>query len=98
MFCYAPTTKAKGCQPDLIVSGSGADDWTLDFFDHLGKIFPLADDRVKLGLAFDDFTRPKEQVVSFYEKARHIGAKVITSHYVRTVFSESNQSCISYPG
>lgn len=74
--------------PDLTVSDGMRENWIVDFFDHLGEIFPLADGRVQLGLAFDGFMLPKEQVVSLYEKARHTGAKVITSHYVRCVSSE----------
>ncbi|KAJ5161211.1 Metallo-dependent hydrolase [Penicillium capsulatum] len=90
VFCYAPTMRAKSWTPGLTVEGGMGDAWVSDFFEYLGQICPLADGRVQLGLAFDGFMLPKEQVVSLYEQARRIGAKVITSHYVRTVFSDDS--------
>ncbi|KAF7294537.1 5-methylthioadenosine/S-adenosylhomocysteine deaminase n1 [Mycena indigotica] len=60
---------------------------TPDYFDSqladLAKQQPFGDGRVQLGLAFDSFFLPKEMVIERFEKARSLGIKLITSHYVR---------------
>lgn len=88
MFCYAPTTRVESWKPDLTVSGSLLDSWVVKNFDQLGAMFPFGEGRVQLGLAFDGLMLPREQVVSLYQKARKLGAKVITSHHVRTFFGK----------
>ena len=38
---------------------------------------------VRLGLGFDGYHLPKDVVVGLFEKAKSLGVKVITSHYIR---------------
>ena len=89
VFCYTPTPRIQSWKPELTLSGGILDDWVLETLSDFGNSAPFGDGRVQLGLAFDGFTLPKEQVVSLYKLARKIGVKVITTHYVRTVFSMS---------
>ncbi|KAJ7879006.1 hypothetical protein B0H14DRAFT_3435242 [Mycena olivaceomarginata] len=43
----------------------------------------LGTDACRLGVAFDAYYLPKDVVVSLFEKARGLGVKLFTSHYVR---------------
>lgn len=88
VFCYAPTMRLKSFKPDLALDGGLLDDWVVDHLKVMGAAAPFGDGRVQWGLAFDGFMLPKEQVVPLYEQARDLGAKVITTHYVRSYFSE----------
>ncbi|OQD82018.1 hypothetical protein PENANT_c024G01297 [Penicillium antarcticum] len=82
IFCYAPTMRVKTFKPDLTIDGGLLDDWVMDHMKHLGATAPFGDERVQLGLAFDGFMLPKDQVVSLYAEARKLGVKIITTHYV----------------
>lgn len=73
----------------MTAEGSLLDDWVIDHLKDLAAAAPFGDGRVELGLGFDGFMLPKEEVVSFYEQARQLGVKVITSHYVRKYFGSS---------
>lgn len=75
-------------QPEMTLTGGLLDGWVVDHFRKLGAVAPFGKGRVQLGLGFDGLFLPKDQVVSLYNEARQIGVKVITSHYVRGIFSE----------
>jgi len=81
--------RVKTFKPDLTLDGGLLDDWVLNHLNDLGATAPFGDGRIQLGLAFDGFMLPKDQVISLYEQARKLGVKVITTHYVRSYFSES---------
>ncbi|KAJ6095975.1 hypothetical protein N7486_006721 [Penicillium sp. IBT 16267x] len=83
VFCYSPIVRVKTFKPDLTVDGGLLDDWVLDHLKYLGATAPLGDGRIQLGLAFDGFKLPKDQVVSLYTEARKLGVKIITLHYVK---------------
>jgi hypothetical protein len=80
--------RIKSFKPDLSQDGSLMDDWVVEHLQELGAAAPFGNGRVQLGLAFDGLMLPKQQVISIYEQARKLGAKVITTHYVRSYFSE----------
>lgn len=88
MFCYTPTSKVLTWKPELTTSDGLLDDWVINQFEELGSQAPFGDGRVHLGLAFDGFMLPRDQVVSLYNKARELGTKVITSHYAGLYFGE----------
>lgn len=88
MFYYAPPVRSWRLKSQLGPDGSLLDDWVVEHLQDLGAAAPFGDGRVQLGLAFDAFTIPHQKVVSFYERARKLGAKVITSHYKRSRSSE----------
>lgn len=89
IFCYAPTLRLKTWKPEFTFDGGLLDDWVIENFESLGALAPFGNGRVQLGLAFDGFMLPKEQVVSLYERARAMGAQVVTSHYVRSYFGKN---------
>lgn len=76
-----------GWEPELTTSGGLLDDWVIQQFEQICGAAPFGDGRVQIGLAFDGFTLPKDEVVSIYNKARALGAKVITTHYAGLFFS-----------
>lgn len=88
VFCYTPTSKVLEWKPELITDGGLLDDWVLRQFERLGAQAPFGDGRVQLGLAFDGFMLPRDQVISLYNKAREIGTKVITTHYAGLYFGK----------
>lgn len=90
IFCYTPTAKTVGWEPELTTSGGLLDDWVKEQFEQICSAAPFGDGRVQIGLAFDGFTLPKDEVVSLYNKARALGAKVITTHYVGLFFSNDS--------
>ncbi|CRG90207.1 5-methylthioadenosine/S-adenosylhomocysteinedeaminase [Talaromyces islandicus] len=90
VFCYTPTMRVKKFQPELVLDGGLLDDWVLEHMRDLGAAAPFGNGRVQLGLAFDGFMLPKEQVVSLYNQARSIGVQVITSHFVPGYFDNSS--------
>ncbi|CAL5871153.1 uncharacterized protein PFLUO_LOCUS5399 [Penicillium psychrofluorescens] len=90
IFCYTPILRVKTFRPDFTVDGGLLDDWVIDHLKHLGATAPFGDERVQLGLAFDGFMLPKDQVVSLYTEARKLGVKIITTHYVRKYFGEQS--------
>ncbi|KAJ6164803.1 hypothetical protein N7470_003475 [Penicillium chermesinum] len=90
VFCYTPTERTKTWHPEMSVDGSLLDDWVIDHLKKLAALAPFGDGRVELGLGFDGFMLPKEQVVPFFQQARALGTKVITSHYVRKYFGDES--------
>ena len=88
VFCYSPSMRIKSWDPDLTLDGGMLDDWVLEHFENLGAAAPFGKGRVQLGLAFDGLSLPKDLVTALYDRARKLGVRVITSHYVRTFFGE----------
>ncbi|EHY53556.1 hypothetical protein HRR83_003763 [Exophiala dermatitidis] len=43
----------------------------------------LSNNRISIGLGFDSYTLPREDIVRFFTGAREAGAKIITSHWRR---------------
>lgn len=58
-------------------------DWVMSTLSDLASKAPFGDGRVTLGLAFDGLWYPKEVVVDLFTKAKEMGIKLITTHYVR---------------
>ncbi|KAF7294550.1 5-methylthioadenosine/S-adenosylhomocysteine deaminase n1 [Mycena indigotica] len=81
IFGYCDTPNVTSWTPLTFAPG------TPEYFDSqladLAKQQPFGDGRVQLGLSFDSFHLPKETVIECYERARSLGVKLITSHYVR---------------
>lgn len=80
--------RIKTFQPDMALDGDLLDDWVLEHMRDLSIAAPFGNGRVQLGLAFDGFMLPKEQVVSLYDQARSVGVQIITSHFVPGYFGE----------
>jgi Amidohydrolase family len=63
-------------------------------FEQLATSRPLADpeSRVKLGFGFDFYFLPKLVVQDIFAKVRSLGAKVITSHFIRNFIGSDTES------
>lgn len=58
-------------------------DWTAKQLADLAANQPFGNGRVRLGVAFDAWYLPKDDVISLFENARGLGVKLFTTHYVR---------------
>lgn len=60
-------------------------------FEKLATSHPLNDpeSRVKLGLGFDFYHLPKEVVLGVFEKAKSLGTRIITSHFIQNFVRDS---------
>lgn len=62
-------------------------EWAQSQLVELAAKQPFGHGRVSLGLAFDGYFLPKDEVVALFEQVRGpLGLKLITSHYVRNTF------------
>ena len=57
--------------------------WFLPTLEDLGRYSQSFRGRVSIGLGFDSYGLPREDVIRVFEKARYIGVKIITSHWRR---------------
>lgn len=80
--------RVKTWNPEVTFEGGLLDEWVIANFEKLGASAPFGNGRVQLGLAFDGFLLPKEQVVSLYGRARAMGTQIITSHYAQSYFGK----------
>ncbi|KAM0547790.1 hypothetical protein ACHAPJ_010251 [Fusarium lateritium] len=66
-------------------------DWFIPVLEKLAATETLTapDRRVQLGLGFDAWYLPKNQVINLFEKVKSLGVRVITSHYIRAGGNDS---------
>ncbi|KAI9778291.1 MAG: hypothetical protein M1835_004968 [Candelina submexicana] len=84
-FCYTPTMRVKSWTPEMEINTEDLlPIWIMDQLEELGRQAPFGEGRVELGFAFDLLFLPKEMVIGIFERARKIGVKLITLHYVNT--------------
>ncbi|PCH04011.1 Amidohydrolase 1 [Penicillium occitanis (nom. inval.)] len=82
IFCYSAIWRIKSWSSEVEYDGTLLPDWWHATLTSLAKSAPYGDGRVSLGVGFDQFQLPKEEVMNLYEKARELGVKLMTSHYV----------------
>lgn len=82
-FCYSPVPQAPVASLAPYSFGTNTADWAAEQLADLAANQPFGNGRVRLGVAFDAYYLPKDVVVSLFEKARGLGVKLFTSHYVR---------------
>ncbi|KAE8451450.1 hypothetical protein EG329_004079 [Mollisiaceae sp. DMI_Dod_QoI] len=90
VFCYCPTPRMESWKPFKFSSQDMLPDWVMSTMSELASKAPFGDGRITLGLAFDGFWYPKEVVVDLFTKARDMGIKLITTHYVRNALQSPN--------
>ncbi|KAJ7853100.1 hypothetical protein B0H13DRAFT_2238136 [Mycena leptocephala] len=77
-FCYCPVPQGQ-FEPGTI----SVPDWTSNQLADLAANQPFGNGRVRLGVAFDAWYLPKDDVISLFKNARGLGVKLFTTHYVR---------------
>lgn len=82
IFCYSAVWRIKSWSSEVEYDSTLLPDWWHATLASLAKSAPYGDGRVTLGVGFDQFQLPKEEVMNLYEKARELGVKLMTSHYV----------------
>ncbi|OCL01990.1 Metallo-dependent hydrolase [Glonium stellatum] len=82
IFCYCPTSRVASWKP-FSMSRQPLEPWVLTTLEELAGQAPFGDGRVTLGLAFDLYFLGKDVVASVFSKAKSLGIRTITSHYVR---------------
>ncbi|KUJ08673.1 Metallo-dependent hydrolase [Mollisia scopiformis] len=84
VFCYCPTPRTESWSPFKFSGHDMLPDWVMTTMKELASKAPFGDGRITLGLAFDALWMPKEVVVNLFTKAKDMGIKLITTHYVRS--------------
>ena len=85
VFCYSLVMNIETWnQDELTNSKTAIPEWWLPLLQQLAGDEKLANsDLVDLGLGFDSYHLPEDQVKTVFEKARGAGTKLITSHWRR---------------
>lgn len=85
IFGYTPVATLAAVEPKVKFSPEPLPDWVMQTFEQLATSHPLNDpgSRLKLGLGFDFYHLPKEVVLGVFEKAKSLGTKIITSHFIQ---------------
>lgn len=81
VFCYSSIWRIKSWSSAVEYDDTLLPDWWYDTLASLAKSAPYGDGRVTLGVGFDQFQLPKEQVIRLWEKARELGVKLMTTHF-----------------
>jgi cytosine/adenosine deaminase-related metal-dependent hydrolase len=89
IFCYSPTQQVLSWSPFEIESDP-LHPWVVSTLDDLAHSSPYGSGRVEIGLGFDSYHLPKDQVQSLFQTAKNAGIKLVTSHYVRNAQYSSN--------
>lgn len=82
VYCVTPTMRVKEWAPKLVQDPEMIPDWWDSMYSTLAKDLQNGSGRVNLGLGYDTFFIGKDATADVYNKARKLGAKVITSHSV----------------
>lgn len=81
-FCYSSIWRIKNWSSEVEYDSTLLPDWWHATLDSLAKSAPYGDGRVTLGVGFDQFQLPKEEVMRLWERSRELGVKLMTTHYV----------------
>lgn len=84
-------------QPEIQFSSETLPDWVMEAFEQLAASKALTDpqSRVQLGFGWDFHFLPQEVTKSIFAKVRSLGAKVITSHFIRHLLDLDGESLVS---
>ncbi|KAJ7907286.1 hypothetical protein B0H13DRAFT_2662420 [Mycena leptocephala] len=85
-FCYCPVPQGRAASwaPFRFEPGTmSVPDWTANQLADLAANQPFGNGRVRLGVAFDAWYLPKDDVISLFENARGLGVKLFTTHFVK---------------
>ncbi|RKK65921.1 hypothetical protein BFJ69_g15866 [Fusarium oxysporum] len=72
-------------------------DWVIATFEQLVSSKSLSDPqtRVQLGFGWDFYFLPKEDIQTVFRKARSLGSKTITSHFIRHLLDGDGNSLVA---
>lgn len=81
VFCPCPTKRVKAWSPELSFEGEEVSRWFMPMLQDMVGQRPFGDGRMELGLAFDSFGIPREDVKEIFSRARESKLQLITSHH-----------------
>jgi cytosine/adenosine deaminase-related metal-dependent hydrolase len=81
VFCSTPTARVKQWQPELQMEEEQVPSWFMPALNDIANQRPLGNGRISLGLGFDSYTVPHEEVESIFSQARQSSLHLITSHH-----------------
>lgn len=84
VYCVSITPRInRWDQHDVIPNKQIVPDWFFPALQDLQERVKHSDGKVAIGLGFDSYTLPRDEVIRIFETARKIGARIITSHWRR---------------
>jgi cytosine/adenosine deaminase-related metal-dependent hydrolase len=85
VFCYSLVMNIENWdENEMKTSKTAVPEWWFPLLDEVAKHPDVArSDRVDVGLGFDSYHLPEQQVKEAFERARGAGVKLITSHWRR---------------
>lgn len=97
IFAYSPVPVLQSTKPTVKFAPDPLPDWVMGSFEQLATSSPLKDPncRVQMGFGFDFYFLPKQVVQSVFSRVRALGAKVITSHFVRQLSGGDSESLVA---
>lgn len=81
VFCPTPTVRVKRWSPDLQTEEDQVPFWFMPALKDVPKQRPLANGRISLGLGFDSFAVPQEEIEGIFSQCRESSLHLITSHH-----------------
>jgi hypothetical protein len=82
IFCYSSIWRISSWSSEVEYDSTLLPEWWHTTLASLARSAPYGDGRVTLGVGFDQFQLPKEEVMNLWGKSRELGVKLMTSHYV----------------
>ena len=97
VFCYSLVMNIESWnQDELTNSKTAVPEWWLPLLDQVPRHPDIVgSDRVEVGLGFDSYHLPEEQVKEVFDRASGAGVKLITSHWRRNNIAGKSCSPIS---
>ncbi|KAJ9616824.1 hypothetical protein H2200_000543 [Cladophialophora chaetospira] len=83
VYCLSLTPRLDRWDTEIVANTELEPDWFFPLLRDLNNQCQSTSGRVSIGLGFDSYTLPREEVIRIFETARGVGAKVITSHWRR---------------
>jgi hypothetical protein len=82
IFCPTPTRRVKQWQPEFVMEEEQVPAWFMDALEDMLRQRQLGDGRISLGLGFDSFEIPQEEVEEVFAQVRRGNLQLITSHHL----------------
>jgi len=82
ILCPTPTRRVKQWSPSLTFEEEEIPSWFMQTLRNILAQRPLGHGRISLGLGFDSFAIPQEEVESIFSQARKSNLHLITAHHL----------------
>lgn len=90
LFCYSHVPQIKIWHEQYELESQQIPSWFLETLEQVNERLKASNGKVTLGLGFDGYHLPKEDVIRVFETARKVGVRRITSHWRRNNVAGKN--------